>query len=74
MKEVAWAGIRVVVPAGSLDRRGYLRTITTPFTVYHFTTPCGRNVAFALEDVPETDLRCWCGEEFLVQWISEGKP
>lgn len=67
--ETIWAGIRVVVPKGRPDRLQYLAENSMAMAVYRFTTPCGRKVAFAVEDIPDTNLRCWCGEEFLVQWV-----
>jgi len=68
METVVWVGIRIVVPRGRPDRLRYLVEISRPMTVYRLMTPCGRRIAYALDDIPATDVRCLCGEEFLVQW------
>lgn len=65
--EKVWVGLKIIVPKHT-DRITFLRRQFPHFQNFYVTTGCGRKVAFCLDDIPSTDWRCICGEEFFVQW------
>lgn len=71
--EKVWVGLRIVLPGDAdprtYDRLAFLRRSFPNFHNFRFTTGCGRRVIYALDDIPPTDVRCICGEEFFVQWV-----